>query len=334
MNSSRGPSEIGPGGVTAIGVTGTVVEDTIVTADGRRTEAMGGIYYAVLTLRALLPSGTELYPILAVGNDAVERVRRDLRSLPGTPLEGIQPVPETNNKVHIVYATDGSRKETLTGGVSPLGWEALETWIPRLDVWSWNLVSGYEIERSTFERLKGAFGGPIHFDIHSLCLGPSGDGPRRPRRPQNWEGWVEGTTWVQMNQAEAGLLGTARSEPLAADEERALAARIHRLGVGSVLVTRGRHGATLYEDGSEPVHESGADTDEVDPTGCGDVFGGAWVALRAGRGFSATAALRGAVRVAGIAATFRGTAGLHERLVSITIDRRATGRRGRPEPAR
>jgi sugar/nucleoside kinase (ribokinase family) len=57
----------------------------------------------------------------------------------------------------------------------------------------------------------------------------------------------------------------------------------------------------------------------VDPTGCGDVFGAAWEALRVGHDQDPEAAVRGAVLASGAAATVSGTARLAE-VLAATMD--------------
>lgn len=299
----------GAGPTRSIGVTGTAVEDTIETADGVRVEDLGGITYAWAAFEALLPDGVSWVPILGVGADALDRVRADLAAR-GVSDAGLVRTEDVNNKVRLAYAPDGRRRETLTGGVGPLPWEALAPWPPRLDAWHWNLISGMEVERETFARVKAA-GRPVYLDLHSLCLDHGRHGHRRFRRPPEWEAWVEGVGWLQLNADEAGLLARARPEPLEPDAEAALAERIHDLGVRGVLVTRGAGGARWYAaDGTRREAPAEAVERAVDPTGCGDVFGAAWSALHLAHGQSPEAALAGAVRAAGIAATVRGTAPL------------------------
>ncbi|MDX1624612.1 MAG: PfkB family carbohydrate kinase [Gemmatimonadota bacterium] len=303
-----------------LGVTGTAVEDTIVAPDGSVVEDMGGIYYAVLTLRALLPDKVRIAPVLAVGADAYGRVRRDMEGLPGVEAGALLPVEAVNNKVRLEYRDAEEREETLRGGIGPLAWGDLEPWVDRLDAWLWNFVAGNETDRETFGRVKRAFGGPIHLDVHSLCLEHDSDGPRRPRRPERWEAWVEGVRWVQCNESEAGLLWRGRDDPLPADEERRFAGRCHELGAEGVLVSRGSAGACWHPADGEPLEQDAVGTGEaVDPTGCGDVLGAAWIALRAGRGLEAGEALAGAVRAAGAAAGIRGTSSLRQALERAAV---------------
>ena len=295
-----------------LGLTGTVVEDTIETAGGPVVEDFGGARYAIAAARALLPADVELAPVLAVGSDAWERVRADLASLPGVRTDGLVRSPAVNNKVRLVYRSADERDETLTGGVPPLGWADLEPWVDRLEAWLWNFVAGGETDLATFRRVVAAFRGPIHLDVHSLCLEPPGGGPRRPRRPADWEAWVGGVRWVQVNDREAGLLWHGDYAPMPAASEAALAERVAALGVEGLLVTRGPRGASWLPATGEPVHLPAHSPEAaVDPTGCGDVLGAAWFALRAGRGMDPAAALAGAVRAAGLAAATRGSAALY-----------------------
>lgn len=301
----------GEPGALRLGVTGTVVEDTIDTVDAVRVEDLGGIAYALNGLSAFLPAGSRAHTVLGVGKDALGRVGRELARLPGIDLGGLVAVECINNKVHLEYHPDGTRDETLTGGVPPLGWEVFEPWLARLDAWLWNFISGKETDLETFRRLKAEFGGGVYMDVHSLCLEHVPGRPRRHRRPERWEEWVEGVRWLQMNEAEAGLLERGEPRPLQLEEEARLAGRLHGLGAEVVLFTLGRQGARLYgADGStaaEPVPDTGP---AVDPTGCGDVFGASWLVLHTAHGRTPVEALAGAVEAASVAASRRGTRGL------------------------
>jgi hypothetical protein len=299
-----------------IGVIGTVVEDTIDRPGERTVRDMGGAYHSVIAMSVLLPPGTVAVPIVAVGEDVVARVRMDWQRLPRISLAGIHAVPAINNKVHLEYDSHGGRGETLTGGVPPLSWEDLEPWTGRVEAWCWNFVAGNEVDRETFEKVKRVSRGALHLDVHSLCLGPPREGsPRQPRPLEDWEGWVEGSTWMQVNEIEAGLLAEGHAYPLSHDREGALAARVHALGVEGLLITRGARGATWLPRRGPAFEAPARSGPGIDPTGCGDVFGAAWVALRVACGLDPESAVRGAVRAAGAAATVSGTAGLAAALV-------------------
>ena len=298
-------------GERQIGVIGTAVEDTIDRPGEETVHDMGGAYHSVIAMSAFLPDGTVAVPVAAVGADAIERVRADWGRLPRISLEGVHAVSAINNKVHLEYDAGGGREETLTGGVPPMDWPALEPWAGRVVAWCWNFISGQEVERETFEKVKLHSAGPLHLDVHNLCFGPPRKGqPREHRPPEDWEGWVEGATWVQVNEIEAGLLHDGRAVPLPHDREGALASRVHALGAEGLLITRGARGATWLPRRG-PAFEAPAGAERaIDPTGCGDVFGAVWVALRVARGMDPEDAVLGAVRAAGAAATVSGTANL------------------------
>lgn len=291
-----------------IGVIGTVVEDTIDRPGEATVRDMGGAYHSVIAMSVFLPDGAVAVPITAVGEDTIARVREDWGRLPRISLEGVHSVSAVNNKVHLEYDIEGGREETLTGGVPPLAWSELEPWAGRVSAWCWNFISGSEVERETFEKVKLRSAGPLHLDVHNLCFGPPREGlPREHRPPEDWEGWVEGATWVQVNEIEAGLLHDGRAVPLPHDHEGELASRVHALGAEGLLITRGARGATWLPRRGPAFEAPAGSEDAIDPTGCGDVFGAVWVALHVARGMDPEDAVLGAVRAAGAAATVSGT---------------------------
>jgi sugar/nucleoside kinase (ribokinase family) len=294
-----------------IGVIGTVVEDTIDRPGEGTVRDMGGSYHAVIAMSVLLPPDVTAVPITAVGEDAIDRVRADWAQLPRVSLDGLHAVPESNNKVHLEYDRESNRDETLSGGVPPVEWQRLEPWTRRVESWCWNFVAGNEVDRDTFERVKRTATGALHVDVHNLCYGPAREGrPREHRAPEDWEGWVEGVTWVQVNEIEAGLLSEGRPSPIPHDREGQLAARVHALGAEGLLITRGSRGASWLPQKGRVLEVPARSSRAIDPTGCGDVFGAAWVALHAARGMEPEAAVRGAVRAASAAATVSGTSRL------------------------
>ena len=100
------------------------------------------------------------------------------------------------------------------------------------------------------------------------------------------------------------LLTEARSEAAAIEE-------ILALGVGSVVVKRGREGATLH-DCNGAVHAAAVATEEVDPTGAGDCFGATFVTCwlqGRGREESLRYANASGAHAVGVRGPMEGTAG-------------------------
>ncbi|MFH6811012.1 putative N-acetylmannosamine-6-phosphate 2-epimerase [Escherichia coli] len=96
--------------------------------------------------------------------------------------------------------------------------------------------------------------------------------------------------------------------------ERAIAGFLEE-GVKEVIVKRGNQGASYYS-ANEQFHVESYPVEEVDPTGAGDCFGGAWIACRQ-LGFDAHRALQYANACGALAVTRRGPMEGTSRLAEI-----------------
>src|SRR5690606_36588495 len=83
----------------------------------------------------------------------------------------------------------------------------------RIDALYINFLSGNEMGVDIAEKISG-LDIPVFADLHSLFLGPPGDGPRARRRLPDWERWLGCFDAVQLNENELGLLGPERADPL------------------------------------------------------------------------------------------------------------------------
>lgn len=311
-----------------LGVVGTFVVDSIRgLGGGGEPETLGGIAYALASAAVSVPDGWSVLPIARVGVDAAPRIRRWLDGV-GLPTAGLMECPEANNRVTLRYDGSGGRTERLRGGVGAWSWDALAVRVGRCDALLVNYVSGHELDLETTRRLRTTFRGPIYADLHSLFLGIQDDGKRVPRPLPDWRSWMTCFDAVQMNQDEMDLLrGSAAVEPTV---RSALVA-----GPSLLVCTRGADGALCWAgpgvrsfapegwaglapglartpvgDGRVVRYEIPAEpVDDADPTGCGDVFGGAmYPRLLAGDGVEKAA--RWAAGLAGAAARRRGVEGL------------------------
>lgn len=262
------------------------------------TEGWGGLAYSLAALEAVLPLDWAVVPFIRVGHDLAAPARDLLAGLAHVEAgPGLRVVPEPNNRVELRYLDAAHRTEQLSGGVSP--WpgddllEAVEA--SCCDALYVNFISGFEMELATARRLRDAFGGPIHADLHSLFLGRDIDGLRVPRPLERWTEWMACFDSLQMNEREFALL--APTEAKARDELLALLERQPHL----VAVTRGEAGSEwlasrgLPDDpfswsawrGAAPSPSGRPEQGEVplgarpligDPTGCGDVWGATFFA--------------------------------------------------------
>lgn len=272
-----------------LGVIGTLVWDRIHGRDPAApvVEEWGGIAYALGALDAALPAGWEVVPLVKVGED----LAREARELFGT-LTRLAPdaapiaVPFPNNRVTLRYLDSARRTEVLTGGVPAWSWLGLKPLLAGLDALYVNLISGWELDLETARLVREHFAGPIYLDLHSHLLARQADGLRTPRGlpPEEIVGWCRTCDLLQVNEDEMALL---------AGDPMALAATAMAHGVRALTVTLGARGAVYVAapgfdalaDRTAGAAQGGAvrtalvpatpvlDNGELDPTGCGDVFG-------------------------------------------------------------
>lgn len=308
-----------------LGALGTLVWDRVLHPSGAEpVEQWGGAVYSLAALSASCPAGWRVEAILKVGRDLADSALERLRELPGMGIDaGVEIVPEPNNRVELRYQDSADRHEVLTGGVPSWTWSELEPRVRLLDALYVNFLSGFEMELETAERLRHGFHGPIYADLHSLFLGPPGDGPRAPRPLPDWQRWLACFDVVQLNGTElALLLGSAEADP----------AELLNHGPSRVLVTLGEQGARFvsralrpeeerrWRDLAPPVASEPAGRVappsgpvEGDPTGCGDVWGSVlWTGLLAG--LPLRVAMRRAHRAAAAKIFHPATRELHLRL--------------------
>lgn len=88
--------------------------------------------------------------------------------------------------------------------------------------------------------------------------------------------------FVDLVQQSDLLLPSGEELEIAADVsgKDAAIARLFELGVKEIALKEGPRGATVYAPGATPIHTPAFDVEEVDPTGAGDCFGGAYLTCR------------------------------------------------------
>lgn len=296
-----------------LGVIGSMVWDTIYDRDPAQPaiEEWGGIAYALASLDATLPGDWQLVPLIKVGRDLAPRANEFLRSLrhlaPGTRF--IE-VPEANNRVTLRYSSAERRCEQMGGGVPPWTWPELGPMVQDLDALYVNFISGFELSLETAQLLRRGFARFIYADLHSLFLGREADGTRVPQPLPQAPAWFGCFDTVQLNEDEMRQLG---------DDPLATAADALAQGCTTLCITLGSRGAAYFTGRPPPIRTARIPPDDAaplegDPTGCGDVFGGA-VAARLLGGASLEDALREGTRLAGRNLAHRGASGLRDHLL-------------------
>jgi len=308
-----------------LGVIGSLVWDEIHGRDPAApvVEEWGGIAYALASLDAHLPEGWEIVPLIKVGSDLAGEAREFLASLRRLAPGGrCVEVPVPNNRVVLYYQSAERRCERMAGGVPAWNWTELGPMVRDLDALYVNFLSGYEMCLGTAESLRRGFAGPIYGDLHSLLLGMQGDGVRVLQPLPSARSWFGCFDVIQVNEEEMNQLGP---DPMA------LAAEILAAGAGALIVTMGPRGAVYVTTGgwkvgacrpadlpsSRPITTALVPAemvgDPTDPTGCGDVFGGA-VFARLLAGDSLPEAIAAGNRAGARNVSYRGASGLASHL--------------------
>jgi pfkB family carbohydrate kinase len=292
-----------------------MVWDTIHGRDPAQAavQEWGGISYALAALDAMLPEDWQIVPLIKVGRDLAPKANQFLRTLRRTTHDArFIEVPEPNNRVTLRYESTEQRCEQMTGGVPPWTWNELGPLVQDLDALYINFISGFELNLETAQLLRRGFRGTIYADLHSLFLGKEPDGMRVPRPLPQAPAWFGCFDIVQLNEDEINQLGT---DPLA------VAADAMRQGCTTLCVTLGKHGAAYFtgnpirtERIPAPVMHQPAFDQVVDPTGCGDVFGGAVVAALLG-GAALEQAIRAGNQLGARNVSHHGASGLRDHLL-------------------
>ena len=292
-----------------------MVWDTIHGRDPAQAavQEWGGISYALAALDATLADDWQIVPLIKVGRDLASKANEFLRTLRHTPHAArFVEVPQPNNRVTLRYESADRRCEQMSGGVPPWTWAELGPLVQDLDALYINFISGYEMNLETAQLLRRGFPRFIYVDLHSLFLGKNADGIRVLRTLPESPAWFGCFNVVQLNEDEMGQLGP---DPLVT------AADAMRQGCTALCVTLGARGAAYFTGDpirtarvpAPAVHPAAFDQ-ESDPTGCGDVFGGATAAALLG-GAPIEAALRLGTQLGTRNLSHRGASGLRDHLM-------------------
>jgi sugar/nucleoside kinase (ribokinase family) len=268
-------------------VIGHLCYDEIHLPNRETLTTLGGIYYSVGTLGALAGGNHKIIPVFGVGEDRKDELFNRLAEFPNVSTEGIYTLDGPTNTVKLFYEDDKERIECSEQIAPPIPVSAVQPYVKRSDIILINMVSGFDI---TFDILyminerRSSRNVPVYLDIHSMTLGVDEKNKRFRRPVMDWRRWVFHTNIVQMNELEAATLTIERLN------EEQLAKIMMTLGPTAMLVTRAERGVGVYEADKKKVlhteipgikvsnggnHSPGAF--RPDPTGCGDVFGAAFV---------------------------------------------------------
>lgn len=266
-----------------IAVIGHICRDIIHPPGGQSkstpsSEQWGGIVYSLMTISSLLKETDTVIPIFGVGKADYGALLESLSAYKNIDTKAIYALPGQTNAVHLFYERGTDSRIECSAHISPpIPFSLIK---PHLDVDGIlvNMVSGFDVSLETLDQIRMEVRNdatPIHFDFHSLTLGVDKESKRFRRPLTDWRRWCFMLNSIQLSEIEAQGLSSERYD------EPTLINQLMPLMVNMLLITRGQSGASLilqkqkklsrHDFAGIPISTSS------DPTGCGDVFGAAFL---------------------------------------------------------
>jgi sugar/nucleoside kinase (ribokinase family) len=251
-----------------VAVIGTVNLDTIVTADGRRLESLGGILYNAIPLGALLEStGISVKLFGRLGPEHREQAIRMVEPFSAVDATTLVADPGGTNLSLLDYSRGGERREEVEMRVKSLSPEDLLGAEGARAVLV-NMISGQDVTRETLGELRRASSADFLLDVQALAR--TFATPRRVRVVPHRTEWCRVFDVVRGNEEEIAHFGGVPNDTAKAAEQ------ILREGPREVLATRGERGSWRASLGPGGLTRVEVPPDPwqpaADPTGCGDAF--------------------------------------------------------------
>jgi sugar/nucleoside kinase (ribokinase family) len=242
-------------------------------------ESFGGIFYSVAALSCLMGEKDVIQPVFGVGQSDYDALIERLSRYKNVDTKGIFKFKGPTNSVHLFYHADNQSRIECSKDISvPIPFSRIKSSLDADGILI-NMISGSDITLETLDMIRIETREqhvPIHFDFQSLTLGIDQEFKRFRRPLTDWRRWCFMLHSIQMSQEEALGLSAERFD------EPTLINHLMSLMVDTLLITRGSKGATAIV---QDIHKTltRRDLDAVpmelfkNPTGCGDVFGAAFL---------------------------------------------------------
>ncbi len=293
-------------------------------------ESFGGIMYTLLTLANLMSERDCVQPVFGVGQADYDMLIEQLKPYKNIDVSGIFKFKGPTNQVHLFNQKNAQTQIECSQNISaPIPFNRIKPYLDGNGVLI-NMISGADITLETLGYIRMEVreqGIPIHFDFHSLTLGTDQESKRFRRPITDWRRWCFMLNSIQMSEEEALGLSAERYD------EKTLTNHLMTLMVETLLITRSEHGVTAIV---QDIHKKLTQKDiagvsfgnAINTTGCGDVFGAAFLYqyLKSKDSFVAA---EFANKAAALNATFKSTKeleGLRSNLeqIGVTISKPAT----------
>jgi sugar/nucleoside kinase (ribokinase family) len=302
--------------------------------DDKQLESFGGITFTLLTLANLMGDKDIIQPVFGVSQADYDELIELLQKFRNIDISGIFKYKGATNQVQLFYSEDGgARIECSRNIAAPIPFNRIKPYLDGNGVLI-NMISGSDITLETLDYIRMGIrdkGIPVHFDFHSLTLGIDREFKRFRRPLTDWRRWCFMLDSIQMSEEEA--LGLSAEHY----DEATLINHLMPLMVKNLIITRGNRGATVI---AQDIHkkltrkdfEGESFGEVVDTTGCGDVFGAAFLYqyLKSKDSFLSA---EFANKTAAINTTFRHASelsGLHSKLEQYSVYISKTANNGKP----
>lgn len=260
-------------------VVGSVVIDEIHPFQGPVTRAFGGISYSILGLLRCAPE-YRITPVTYVGEADYEAFCALFEQAPNLDLSFVKRWPEGSNRNLLIYRTPEEREEYFTSVTPGLTFRDLLPLLDETAAFLVNYIQPHDLPAQELRTLSHAFREWIYIDIHSLVRERDPQkGASRFRQPPNWSTYVAMGDLIQVNRQELQALTGFRAEK--EGEIRSLTFYLLSLGPQVINITLGKEGSyTAVRKGAalDFFHTPAPSVEAADPTGCGDIFGAAFLA--------------------------------------------------------
>jgi sugar/nucleoside kinase (ribokinase family) len=274
----------------------------------RQEESFGGIMFTLLTLANLMNERDCVQPVFGVGQGDYETLLEQLKPYKNIDVSGIFKFKGPTNQVQLFYQNDARTRIECSQNISaPIPFNRIKPYLDGDGVLI-NMISGADITLETLGYIRMETRErniPIHFDFHSLTLGTDQEFKRFHRPITDWRRWCFMLNSIQMSEEEALGLSAERYD------EKTLTNHMMPLMVETLLITRGERGVTVIV---QDIHKKLTQKDiagvsfgdTIDTTGCGDVFGAAFL-YQSIKSKDSFVAAEFANKTAALNATFKGT---------------------------
>ena len=263
--------------------------DVIHKLNGDIHRGFGGIMYSLISLSVLSRGEDEIFPVMNLGSDQYTNVLNFLKQFRNISTDGIKKLDHPTRKVFLDYGNlsgGRDRNETSSMPTSPVKFEQIEPFMKNADAILINMISGVDITQDTLRRIRASFKGFMYMDIHNVVMRTNDNYSREYVNPDNWLEWCTNSDAVQMNETELSYLTPEKTNEYKVAEEILINSSKRPK---AMLLSRGSDGVSCYtlkekEYGGKKFTDldkkdvMAIDNPEfVDSTGCGDVFGAAFV---------------------------------------------------------